>query len=360
MDLDGIFITLPHYEILIMTNNIHTHNDISNLQTHIPQCSGIFVIIDKNISDIYGNPLDFPAIEIIADETTKNMETVSAICEKLLALGADRDCFIVGIGGGVTTDIAGFAASIYKRGVKFGFVPTTLLSQVDAAIGGKNGVNLSGFKNIIGNIRQPLFVYETPLFLKSLSLRVFREGVAEILKTFAIFNPGYFETSAEFFGRINPATMSDSEKMQLADIIAKCAGYKAETVARDEFEKGERRLLNFGHTFAHAIEKYCLDNPEKETLMHGEAVACGMVLAAKVSMALGKCTEETVSKITNAVIKAGLPAVCDIKCSELVGILKTDKKVSGENIHFITPYAIGDIRDELIRLDKLYEIAENI
>ncbi len=343
-----------------MTSYIHTHHSISNLRDYIPKCSGIFVIIDKNIADTYGNPLDCPAIEITASEQMKNIGSVSSICERLLELGADRDCFIVGIGGGVTTDIAGFVASVYKRGVRFGFVPTTLLAQVDAAIGGKNGVNLSGFKNIIGNIRQPQFVYETPVFLKSLPVRVFREGIAEILKTFAIFDREYFGFSAEFFEKLNPAEPTATEKAGLAEIISKCAGYKAGVVARDEFEKGERRLLNFGHTFAHAIEKFCLDHPENEGYMHGEAVACGMVLAAKTGEALGKCSKETAESIKSAVEKAGLPSGCGIKCSELVGIFKTDKKVSGDSIHFILPYAVGDVRDEVIKLDKLSEIAENI
>lgn len=339
---------------------IYTYNSIRDLEKHIPQNSGIFIIIDKKVTEKWGKPLEYPAIEVEADERRKCMEEVGRICGRLMEYGADRECFIIGVGGGVTTDIAGFVASIYKRGVSFGFVPTTLLAQSDAAIGGKNGVNFMGFKNILGTIRQPAFVYETPEYLKSLPPRVFREGIAEILKTFAIFDAEYFRKAVSFFGNTDHTSMSAAQEETLAEIIGKCAGYKSEVVAADEFEKGGRRLLNFGHTFAHAIEKHCIDHPESGMMMHGEAVACGMVLAARVAFAAGKCSATCVEEITGAVLKAGLPAECGIDTAVLARSIKSDKKVSGGSIHFIMPYAVGDIRDELIGLDELYGLAGKI
>lgn len=343
-----------------MISRVYTYNSVSDLERHIPKNSGIFIIIDNKVAEKWGKPLECPTIEVEADERCKSLDEAARICGRLMEYGADRECFILGVGGGVTTDMAGFVASVYKRGVNFGFVPTTLLAQCDAAIGGKNGVNLMGFKNIIGTIRQPSFVYETPGYLKTLPPRVFKEGIAEILKTFAIFDTGYFRKAVSFFGETDHTSMSAAQEGTLADIIGKCAGYKSEVVAADEFEKGGRRLLNFGHTFAHAIEKHCIDHPENGIMMHGEAVACGMVLAAKIAFAAGKCSGSCVEEITGAVIEAGLPAECGIDTAVLARIIKSDKKVSGDSIHFIMPYAVGDIRDELIGLDELYGLAGRI
>lgn len=353
---------------------IITHNDLSRLKGCMPENSGMFVVIDKNlasrrgeISAAIGDIEERRFIELEATESAKTIETVTKISQKLLELGADRDCFILGIGGGITTDVTGFVSSIYKRGVRFGFIPTTLLALADAAIGGKNGVNFMGYKNILGVIKEPEFVYATPWFLDTLPPRVYKEGVAEILKTFAVFDRDYFFKATDFFathracigsqcglqcGSQCGSQLSDNE--QLTEIIAKCEGYKEAVVKKDLYEKGERRLLNFGHTFAHAIEKYCNDHPDSQPIMHGEAVALGMVLACRIAEKAGKCAHETTLQITKSLAATGLPVECQIPINELVKSIKKDKKVSGEGIWFVMPHDIGNIKYEFIKLEELY------
>ncbi|MDD2242081.1 MAG: 3-dehydroquinate synthase [Bacteroidales bacterium] len=352
---------------------IYTHKNISALTKHIPNNSGIFVIIDKHLSSYFSLFHGLPLIKLTATEQNKSLETVAAITNRLLKLGADRDCFIIGVGGGITTDIAGFVASIYKRGVRFGFVPTTLLAQADAALGGKNGVNFDNYKNIIGNINQPMWVYETPVFFPSLPPRVFREGIAEVLKTFLIFDAAYYKKAVKFFSTYNPKQQSDKSVNAFNDILAKCGFYKSTVVSKDEFERGERRKLNFGHTFAHAIEKYynSLDakvmtkaleqknyKPIKPSFMHGEAVSVGIVMAAMISKAAGHCTQNFIDMLQQDFQSVGLPVDCKVELNKLLKFIRYDKKVSGHRIHFIMPYEPGHVEDELISLNDLYKLAK--
>ncbi|MEG0518683.1 MAG: hypothetical protein RR555_07430 [Bacteroidales bacterium] len=179
-------------------NKIYTHKGLNELPKYIPQSSGVFVIIDNNLKPYYGKYFKmFPVIEINTSENNKTLSIVQFILERLLKLDADRNCFIIGVGGGITTDIAGFAASIYKRGVKFGFVPTTLLAQVDASIGGKNGVNFHSYKNIIGTITQPEWIYICSDVLQTLHSREFKAGIAEVLKTFILFDKEYYKKGVD-------------------------------------------------------------------------------------------------------------------------------------------------------------------
>lgn len=352
---------------------IYTHKNINDLTKHIPDNSGIFVIIDKHLSSYFPLFNGLPLIKIKATEQNKSLETVSAITDRLLKLGADRDCFIIGVGGGITTDITGFVASVYKRGVRFGFVPTTLLAQADAALGGKNGVNFDNYKNIIGNINQPAWVYETPIFFATLPPRVFREGISEVLKTFLIFDAEYYKKSVDFFSSYNAKKQDDKSLAMLSDILGKCGFYKTSVVDKDEFERGERRKLNFGHTFAHAIEKYFNSIDAKAiaaalaqknykqlepTYMHGEAVSIGIVMAAMISNAAGKCSEEYVEMLKKDFKRVGLPVECDVQLNKLLKAIKYDKKVSGHKIHFIMPYEAGRVEDELITLNELYKLAK--
>jgi 3-dehydroquinate synthetase len=206
---------------------------------------------------------------IETSEEGKTLETVMDICAWLLENGADRDALVIAVGGGITTDMVGFASCIYKRGVRFAYVPTTLLSQVDAAIGGKTGVNFDKYKNILGIIRQPAFTYMCPQLLESLPQRDFLSGVAEMLKTFIIEDNGNYEKAItllralteDFIKLCDGATLSAGEARwpealsgRLADLtplIAAAAEVKAGVVSRDQLENGERRKLNLGHTFAH-------------------------------------------------------------------------------------------------------------
>ena len=182
--------------------NISISIDINNLHKLIPKNRDIFVIIDNNLKEYMPLFKEYRTIGIETSEEYKDYSTIERIISILLAKGADRKSFIVGVGGGITTDMAGFAASIYKRGIEFGFVPTTLLAMCDAAIGGKNGVNFGGFKNMIGTITQPQWVFISPEFLKSLPSREFKAGAAEALKTFMIYDREEYSKAVELFGNI--------------------------------------------------------------------------------------------------------------------------------------------------------------
>ena len=274
---------------------------------------------------------EWPLLAITADEAHKSIDTVMEICRWLLEQGADRDALVLAVGGGVTTDMAGFAASIYKRGVRYANVPTTLLSMVDAAIGGKTGVNLDGYKNLLGVIRQPEFTAIFPEALETLPEREFRSGLAEMMKTFIIKNPAHaYERAVAAFGAAGK---------ELAELIQLAAGVKQEIVEKDEFESGLRRKLNLGHTFGHAIEWW---KPGKFT--HGEAVAIGMVQAARISEKLGIAEEPGLADRIAADLKTcGLPTELPCPVEELLPAILKDKKAEGGRINFVLPVAIGKV-----------------
>lgn len=320
-------------------------------------------------------------------ETLKTMDTVLDICTWLLECGADRDALVVAIGGGITTDMTGFAASIYKRGVRYANIPTTLLAQVDAALGGKTGVNHEKYKNILGVICQPEFTYLCSQVLDTLPRRDFLSGVAEMLKTFIIEDGGMYERAVAYMAKYAAdaeGTLA-KEQVELGELIRAAAGVKAGVVSRDQFEKGERRVLNLGHTFAHAIETLAqkdeaeddmpvLSLNKKETkTTHGEAVAMGMVMAAKLSDKL-KESEAGIFRKLAGVFKSdedglavkveqdfracGLPVDCPYSINEMAEAMKKDKKAEGGKVHFIVPREIGKVEivdltvDEVVKLMK--------
>ena len=324
---------------------------------------------------------------IETSEEGKTLETVMDICAWLLENGADRDAMILAVGGGITTDMVGFASCIYKRGVRFAYVPTTLLSQVDAAIGGKTGVNFDKYKNILGIIRQPAFTYMCPQLLESLPQRDFLSGVAEMLKTFIIEDNGNYQKAADLFFDISSeyhveVMMYGKDEKQawteilkkhrrtLSELISAAARVKAGVVSRDQFEKDERRKLNLGHTFAHAIETLAqreameaeIHQRLPEGLTHGEAVAMGMVLAAKLADRYYRNDRndptELEAKISNDLWDCNIPCYCPYSIEEMAQIMKKDKKAEGGKIHFVLPKAIGEVEivaltvDEVCRLMK--------
>lgn len=357
-------------------NKIYTYTGLNELAGHIPQNSGVFVIIDNNLKHYSKYFEMFNVININSSEKAKTLSTVEYIINRLLELNADRNCFIIGVGGGITTDITGFVASIYKRGVKFGFVPTTLLAQVDASIGGKNGVNFHSYKNIIGVINQPEWIYVCSDVLKTLHHKEFRAGIAEVFKTFILFDREYYKKAVEYFRELNKITSNSPDNLinspdnneiykqdTLTDIIGKCAQYKCVVVERDEFERGERRLLNLGHTFAHAIEKLCTETAEGG-IMHGEAVSIGLVLAAKVAALIAptECDKDFAKQLKKELAEAGLPVEIpnNLKMKDLVDAITKDKKVSGNNIHFILPKGIENVEDREVSLKKLEELSGDL
>ena len=335
----------------------------------------VFAVMDSNVANNCPaaaqiaealNAKGAPGMLIDAHESTKNMHTVMDICAWLLEEGADRDALVLAVGGGITSDMVGFAASIYKRGVRFAYVPTTLLSQVDAAIGGKTGVNFDGYKNILGTIRQPEFTYICPDLLTSLPNRDFLSGAAEMLKTFIIEdNENYYDAvglltdmNMQYCSRVSEGE-DEAEVWQycienysgeLLKLICEVVKVKAGVVSRDQFEDGERRKLNLGHTFAHAIE--AIAHRRSDDVTHGEAVAMGMVQAAALSAKyalkdeqwMEVCDYSLYQRFEDDFLAVGLPINCPYKMTDMAELMVKDKKAEGGKIHFVLPASVGDVR----------------
>ncbi len=301
--------------------------------------SKVFLVYDRNVAWVAkeiaaGCPLaGMKALD--TSEKAKDMATVLDLCSWLLEAGADRSSLLLAVGGGITTDLAGFAACIYRRGICFAFVPTTLLAQVDAAIGGKTGVNFLDFKNMLGVIRQPEFTFECAQVLRTLPRRDFLSGAAELLKTFLIDNTGnaYEKTVALLSAPADSAT--------LQTLIAAAAKVKAGIVSRDEQERGERRCLNLGHTFAHAIEHEARQAGLDVT--HGEAVAVGILLAARLSEAMGLAPKGLAARLEADWTACGLPTGVPFDPATLTAAMTKDKKAEGDTIHFVLLSSIGQV-----------------
>ncbi len=330
---------------------------LEEVGSHLEGYGSIFIIHDRNVSGIVeklGAVKAAGIFPIEATEERKTLCTVAAIEEWLLEKGADRKAFVLGVGGGITTDITGFAASVYKRGVRFGFIPTTLLSQVDAAIGGKNGVNLDSYKNIIGVIRQPEMTFICPEVLQSLPYEQILSGAAELLKTFIISNKGNeYERAVNMLsdirvqaseGNAGKAVREYSE--ELRELISAAASVKADIAGRDPNERGERRLLNLGHTFAHSIEKN-----SGESISHGMAVSMGIILAAQLAEALG-LADGLAERLKTDFTRCGLPVESPYSVRTLADAMKKDKKAEGGFVHFVLPLAIGRVETREMTVEE--------
>lgn len=310
------------------------------------------IITDKNLDHFYN--LQFPqwdTIVIGTGEKIKTLETVEYIYKNLVELEIDRSCFIVGIGGGIVCDITGFAASTYMRGLGFGFVSTSLLSQVDASVGGKNGVNFHGYKNMIGVFNQPEFVICDPVMLKTLPQEERLSGFAEIVKHAAIGSSDMFS-----FLENNFQKALDLDAQTLEKLVYDSVKIKAAVVRRDEKEKGERRKLNFGHTLAHAIEKTI-------GIPHGEAVSIGMVFAANLSIKRNMLSIEEAQRIKALLDQIGLPTLPNgirFDKNKLLDALRKDKKREGSGIHFVLLKAIGETTIEEIPIKELEEVINDM
>lgn len=298
---------------------------------------------------------------IDATEENKTLATVESIVGEMLEKGADRNVLLLGVGGGITTDIAGFAASVYKRGVRFAFVPTTLLAQVDAAIGGKNGVNFHSYKNMLGVIRQPEFTYIYNGPLKTLSREAFLSGVAELLKTFIIADADAYGEALRRLQAWNGtcgagATVGYPE---IGDLAGRAAEIKAEIVRQDPDEHGLRRVLNFGHTFAHAVEKL-----SGGKWAHGLAVSAGMVMAASLAEKMDGtaicsdgetfvCEHGLAARLENDFRSIGLPTQCPYGTAEMAEAMSRDKKAEDGKVNFVLPQRIGSVKTVKLSLDEL-------
>ena len=300
------------------------------------------IITDSTVSRLYQE--QFPACPVITigqGEKNKTLETVSSIYGQLLDLEADRSTFIVGIGGGIVCDIAGFVASTYMRGMPFGFVSSTLLSQVDASVGGKNGVNFGGYKNMVGVFNQPEFVICDMALLSTLPVREILCGFAEIIKHGAIADSRYLD----FLENQRDAAL-DKDAAIIEHLVYRSVEIKAGVVTRDEREKGERRKLNFGHTFGHAIEKLT-------GMPHGEAVGIGMVMAANLSVQKQLLPPSDARRLERIVESYGLPVRPPVDTQSMLTAMRKDKKREGERIHFVFLDALGSAQVEQIAIDEL-------
>ena len=306
--------------------------------------SAIFIIVDTHsneycLPNFLANLATEVRIEIVefeAGESSKNIETCVEIWNVLTELGADRKSLIINVGGGVVTDLGGFVASTFKRGIDFINVPTTLLSMVDASVGGKNGVDLGNLKNQIGVINVPKMVLIDTAYLETLPQNEMRSGLAEMLKHGLIYDKTYWEK----FLNLSAIDFADFD-----DLIFESIAIKNAIVMQDPTENGIRKALNFGHTLGHAIEGYFLESEHKQTLLHGEAIAAGMILEAYVSM-----QKNLLTVAEYAQIKSGIKNVFDDIIFEendvdpILELLIHDKKNEYGNIQFALLDGIGKIK----------------
>jgi 3-dehydroquinate synthase len=301
----------------------------ADLSAQLSVCSAsVFIIADAQVQALHGHKwLQYPVFTIPSGEQHKQQATVDMLVAQLMAAGADRHAFIMGIGGGMATDIAGYVAGIYMRGVHFGLAPTTLLGMVDAAIGGKNGIDVGSYKNMVGLIRHPQRLFYDDAFLDTLPEAEWINGFAEIIKHAAVFD-------ADLFAFLEAHVLSDfrSNRLLLQALIRENVLLKAGIVQQDEQEQGIRKILNFGHTLGHAIEN-------DYRLPHGHAVALGMVSAARISEQINGFADT--QRLINLLQQYGLPVSFAYDRERVWQRIQADKKKAGNSIQFVLLEQIG-------------------
>ena len=303
------------------------------------------IVTSKQLWPLYGKPVQdslaatgfnvCPAT-MNDDEESKSIQTVILLYDKLVENEFDRNSGIVAVGGGVVGDVAGFAAATFMRGIRLVQVPTTLLAQVDSSIGGKTGVNLPSGKNLVGAFYQPTLVWTDISTLKTLPERELRSGLAEVIKFAIIADPALFHTLEE-----NIRSFSEASTDTLIDIVSRCCSIKARIVEQDERDRGVRSILNYGHTVGHALES--LTNYTQYT--HGEAVALGMIVAARVSREIGAIDRNIVEKQERLISAAGLPTRIN-RCLDpqsIVHQLTRDKKRLAGRTRWVLPKTMGEV-----------------
>ncbi len=311
----------------------------------VPGCTRICVVTAKPIRKRWGKTLEkglrgssgkVHFFEMPDGERAKRLTNLEKLAEKLIEAGADRQSVIVALGGGVVGDVGGFLASVFMRGIPVIQVPTTLVAQVDSAIGGKTGVNLTNGKNLVGTFHQPACVLVDPDALATLPEREYRSGLFEAMKYGVVRNPAIFERMEKH----REALLARDGKL-LEQLIADCIQVKADVVSSDERESGERRILNFGHTIGHALEA----ETGYKSLLHGEAVGWGMIAAASIGEAAGVSDKETAQRIREMVIAYGPLPKFKVRPGRIYKRLMSDKKTVGGTPHFVLARSVGDSRD---------------
>lgn len=308
--------------------------------------SRVIVITDVNIDRLYPDLVHrYDHIIIGSGEAIKSLQTIEMIYSRLMAMGADRSTFLLGIGGGIVTDITGFVAATYMRGLEFGFVSTSLLGQVDASVGGKNGVNVGGYKNMVGTFLQPRFVVSDVEMLRTLPRREFRAGMAEAVKSAIVGDAELFEFIEKY---ADDRLYTDVEALQ--NIVSRSVAIKSAIVAEDEREAGRRRVLNLGHTIAHAIEK------STHELNHGEAVAVGLSMIAHASAKLGMMLEGDAERVDALLAKLGFELELPVSLTNVLREVRYDKKKRDNILRVVLPESIGCCKVVDMPFDEFEEL----
>ncbi len=307
------------------------YNELTSLVSK-KNYSSVFILVDDNTLEhcyprfmqLFATDKPIEVIQIDAGEIHKNIETCMGVWNVMTELGADRKSLLITLGGGVITDLGGFVASTFKRGIDFVNIPTTLLSMVDASVGGKTGVDLGVLKNQIGVFANPKMIVIDAEYLHTVSAREIRSGTAEIIK--------YGMThDIQLFNEIK-----DNDQVNIVDLIHRSIEIKNEVVIEDPKEQGVRKVLNWGHTIGHGVESYFLENPKKEALTHGEAIAIGMVCEAYLSSEILGFSKEKVSEIKEAIIKIyGKVTIDKDDFQPIIELMKHDKKNVAGEINFV-------------------------
>ncbi|MBP6589840.1 MAG: 3-dehydroquinate synthase [Chitinophagaceae bacterium] len=301
------------------------------------------LITDENVFRAHAKKMKgWNTIVLKPGEEFKVQSTVDAVIEQLIAMEADRKTTLVGVGGGVITDLTGYVASVYMRGLRFGFVPTSILGLVDASIGGKNGIDIGIYKNMVGVIRQPDFILHDMQFLNSLPTSEWENGFAEIIKHACI-------KDSRMFAALEASSLKQyqSRKTAICQMVQQNAMIKLRVVQQDEFEKGDRRLLNFGHTLGHALET-------QYELLHGQAIAIGMTYACHISEQL--CGFKQTEQVVNLLSKYNLPTYATFDRQKVFEVLKMDKKRERKEMNYVLLEKIGKGVVKTIPLSQLEKI----
>ena len=319
---------------------------ISHLKEIVDKNNTI-IITDENVYNAHTKRFrNWNCIVLKPGEEFKVQSTVDEVIDQLIEMEADRKTTLVGVGGGVITDITGYVASVYMRGVRFGFIPTSVLGLVDASIGGKNGIDVGVYKNMVGIIRQPKFILHDMVFLNTLPQNEWENGFAEIIKHAAIKDAVMFR---ELEG--NSLKKFQGRQKSICELVERNAIIKTKVVQHDEFEKDERRLLNFGHTLGHALEN-------QYELSHGQAISIGMTYAAVISEKIIGFKEA--GRVAALLLKYDLPTFADFDKQKVVEVLKMDKKRERKEMNYVMLEKIGKGVVKSIPLKKLEEIIQDL
>jgi 3-dehydroquinate synthase len=329
------------YEVLIERGLLRSAG--ATLRDMIPPGARVFALTAPPVRKHYGTVLrksfaksghQFELLVMPNGERSKTLSELGKLAAKLMRYGADRHSVLIALGGGVVGDVGAFLASIFMRGIPVVQIPTTLLAQVDSAVGGKTGVNLKAGKNLLGTFHQPLAVLADPDVLKTLPEREYRSGLFEAMKYGVIRNPAIFELMES-----NSNALLRRDGALLETLIAECVRVKADVVGADERESGERRILNFGHTIGHALEA----ETNYTRLLHGEAVGWGMIAAAMIGASMQITDPRTAQRIYALVLAYGPLPKLPVDSRSVMKRLMSDKKTVGGIPHFVLPTALGKV-----------------